>query len=77
LRRFLELANGIPSHDTFNRVLSRLDVNAWQQCFINWVNAVSEGATGRTIHLDGKTARASRDTNSGQAALEVVSAVAS
>jgi hypothetical protein len=49
LRRFLELSNGIPSHDTFNRVLSRLEVSAWQQCFMNWVNAVSEGAPGRTI----------------------------
>jgi predicted transposase YbfD/YdcC len=77
LRRFLELSNGIPSHDTFNRVLSRLEVSAWQQCFMNWVNAVSEGATGRTICLDGKTARASRDSKSGKAALEVVSAFAS
>lgn len=73
LRRFLELPNGIPSHDTFNRVLSRLDVNAWQQCFMNWLNATSKST--KTIRLDGKTARASR--GSGRAALELVSAFAS
>lgn len=77
LRRFLELPNGIPSHDTFNRLLSRLGAGAWQQCFMNWTHASSEAALSRTIRLDGKTARASRDTRRGKAALELVSAFAS
>jgi predicted transposase YbfD/YdcC len=73
LRRYLELPNGIPSHDTFNRVLSRLDADAWQQCFMSWMVAL--GQKTNRLHLDGKSARASR--GSGNPALELVSAFAS
>src|SRR5437667_8512230 len=37
--RFLELPNGIPSHDTFNRVFAALDPVAFQECFVSWMNA--------------------------------------
>ena len=36
LKQFLELPNGIPSHDTFARVFSRLDPEQFQNCFLNW-----------------------------------------
>ena len=39
---FLELANGIPSHDTFNRVFARLEPEQFQASFLRWMNAVSE-----------------------------------
>ena len=35
LKRFLELPNGIPSHDTFNRVFSAIDPKAFTECFIS------------------------------------------
>lgn len=41
LKRFLELPNGIPSHDTFGRVFSRLDAQQFQDCFLEWVQAIS------------------------------------
>ena len=41
LRGFLELPNGIPSHDTFERVFDRLKPQAFQACFREWVQAVS------------------------------------
>ena len=33
-RSFLDLPNGIPSHDTFGDVFSRLDPDRFQECFI-------------------------------------------
>src|ERR687896_669765 len=40
LQRFLELPNGIPSHDTFRRVLMLVDPDAFERCFLGWVRAV-------------------------------------
>jgi len=34
LRTFLDLPNGIPSHDTFNRVFSNIDSDQFESCFI-------------------------------------------
>lgn len=73
-RTFLNLPNGIPSHDTFNRVFARLDAQALQQCFVNWVRAVYDVKQGQVIALDGKTARRSHDHGVGQSALQMVSA---
>src|SRR5512135_3619052 len=41
LRTFLELPNGIPSHDTFGRVFARLDPKQFRRCFLSWVKAIS------------------------------------
>src|SRR6516162_7585411 len=41
LRRFLALPNGVPSADTFSRVFSRLDPDAFGACFRSWAQAVS------------------------------------
>jgi hypothetical protein len=42
LRGFLELPNGIPSHDTFSRVFAVLDPVAWQTCFMKWMQRMSQ-----------------------------------
>ena len=55
LETFLELPNGIPSHDTFERMLARLCPEQLQQCFLNWVQAVFTITDGQLISLDGKT----------------------
>ena len=55
LRGFLELPNGIPSHDTFSDVFARLDRGAFQRCFMAWVRAAYEVTAGQVIALDGKT----------------------
>ncbi|NES85122.1 MAG: ISAs1 family transposase, partial [Moorea sp. SIO2B7] len=39
LKEFLELPNGIPSHDTFGRVFARINTTEFQECFLNWVNS--------------------------------------
>lgn len=42
LRTFLELKNGIPSHDTFARVFAALKPAAFQERFVRWVQSVRE-----------------------------------
>src|SRR5215467_1506897 len=40
--RYLDLTNGIPSEDTFARVLARLDPGAFEECLLSWIRAVQE-----------------------------------
>jgi predicted transposase YbfD/YdcC len=59
LQRFLELPNGIPSHDTFERVFNRLNPPVFQACFREWVQAVQEALRIKHVAIDGKTLRGS------------------
>lgn len=59
LRKFLRLPNGIPSHDTFERVFDRLDPQAFQACFRAWMQALHEALGLSQIAIDGKTLRGS------------------
>jgi predicted transposase YbfD/YdcC len=74
LKSFLQLPNGIPSHDTFRRVFCLLDPAAFQHCFGCWIDALSAGLGIKRIAIDGKTMRRSFDKSSGKAALHLVSA---
>jgi predicted transposase YbfD/YdcC len=74
LRQFLQLPNGIPSHDTFNRVLARLRPKAFQSCLLRWVQSVAALSDGDIVAIDGKTLRRSHQRSSGKEALELVSA---
>lgn len=76
LQTFLELPNGIPSHDTIRRVFSRLDPQEFEQCFFDWVSSFAGNISG-VVAVDGKTLRRSHDKASGKRALHVVSAWAS
>ena len=71
---FLELPNGIPSHDTFNRVFARIDPIEFRTCFIDWVSVASELFGGQVIAMDGKVLRRSRDRGIGKGAIDMVSA---
>jgi predicted transposase YbfD/YdcC len=74
LGKFVDLSNGIPSHDTFGRVMQALLPEQFVQCFLSWVKAFTDAQAGRHIAIDGKTARASLDRASGQKPLHIVSA---
>ena len=64
LRSLLQLRNGIPSHDTFNRVYSALGPEKLEECFLEWVGSVSVLTQGEVIGIDGKSIRGSRDKGS-------------
>jgi|SaaInlV_200m_DNA_2_1039689.scaffolds.fasta_scaffold24173_1 predicted transposase YbfD/YdcC len=74
LRTFLELPNGIPSHDTFTDVFAALDPEEFQVCFRNWIKGVAEITEGEIVAIDGKTLRRSHDKTSGKSAIHMVSA---
>jgi predicted transposase YbfD/YdcC len=74
---FLELPNGIPSHDTFTRVFARLDPQQFEASFISWMGAITEVLGGQVIAIDGKVLRRSHDRGIGKAAIDMVSAWAS
>jgi len=74
LKTFLELPNGIPSHDTFGRVFSLIDAQQFQLAFYEWVLAVNEIIQGQVINIDGKCLRGSDDKQLGKRAIYMVSA---
>ena len=74
LKQFLELPNGIPSHDTFSRVFSRLDPKEFQNCFLNWVKSISKLVAKEVVAIDGKTLRHSYDNGGDKKAIHMVSA---
>lgn len=71
---FLDLPNGIPSHDTFGRVFARLDPAAFEHCFLTWVQAIMPSTTGALIAIDGKLARRSHDRGADRPPIDLVSA---
>ena len=60
-KEFLDLPHGIPSPDTFRRVLSRLRPEELTQCFINWTDSLRGSLAGEIVAIDGKTLRRSPD----------------
>src|SRR5512142_181792 len=72
--RFLDLTNGIPSDDTFARVLARIDPGAFEKCLLSWMQAVQAVTDHRLIAIDGKTLRGSYGRRDGKAAIPMVSA---
>ena len=77
LETFLELPNGIPSHDTFSRVLALIAPQQLHECFLSWVKHITEKLEIKLINIDGKTARGSYDREQKLKALHTVSAWAS
>src|ERR1051325_7066713 len=71
-KTFLRLRNGIPSHDTFNRVFAALDPQAFQDCFLRWTQSLRAAVAQEIVALDGKALR--RALNGDQSVKYVVSA---
>ena len=74
LETFLDLPNGIPSHDTFRRLFERLDPDEFQRGFLGWIEALHEATERQVIAIDGKTLRRSFDRAKGKSALHLVHA---
>jgi predicted transposase YbfD/YdcC len=77
LKTFLELPNGVPSHDTFRRVFMLIDPDAFEVGFTAWTGSLVAGFKREVVAIDGKTIRRSFDRGRDQAPLHVVSAWAS
>jgi predicted transposase YbfD/YdcC len=75
LKRFLDLPNGIPSHDTLERVFQLINPKGFEACFRQWMLALAETVGCTHIAIDGKTLRRSGSANLGP--LHLVSAWAS
>jgi predicted transposase YbfD/YdcC len=78
LETFLELPNGIPSHDTFGRVFAHLDPKPFREGFARWVEAlrtrIVAGDGDRQVAIDGKTSRRSGSPKADLGPLHLVSA---
>ena len=73
LRSFLDLLNGIPSHDTFNRVFSNIDSEQFETCFIEWVSTLAQLQPREVVAIDGKTIRGAK-ANGKKSPVHMVSA---
>ncbi len=71
-KTFLTLRNGIPSHDTFNRLFAALDPKAFLDCFLRWTQSLRQAVAQEIVALDGKALR--RALNADQSVKYIVSA---
>ncbi len=74
LKKFLELPNGIPSHDTIARVFSRISARQFETCFALWMKTTATLTDGQVVAIDGKRLRGSFDKGSDKSAIHMVSA---
>src|SRR5262249_20773582 len=74
LGTFLELPNGIPSHDTFGRVFSLIDPSQFETCFIKWIQSLCIDLKKEIIAVDGKSVRGSGNRQQNDPMLHLVSA---
>ncbi|MEO0011639.1 MAG: hypothetical protein RLZZ535_28 [Cyanobacteriota bacterium] len=74
LSGFLSLRNGIPSHDTFNDVISRLEPNTFAECCLGWMKEAAAKIGAQIISIDGKSFNGSYDREKDQKSLHMVSA---
>ena len=61
LRTFLDLPNGMPSHDTFRRVFMLIDPDAFEAGFTAWAGSIADGLEREVVAIGGKTVRRSFD----------------
>lgn len=73
-KQFLELPNGIPSHDTFGRIFAMIAPDQFQKAFSRWTKAICSLCRGSVVAVDGKTLRRSHDKSNDKAAIHLVSA---
>ena len=71
-KTFLRLPNGIPSHDTFNRLFAALDPQSFLECFLRWTQSLRHAVAQEIVALDGKALR--RALNKDESPKYVVSA---
>ena len=71
LARFLDLSNGIPSHDRFNAVFKAIKPAEFERCLLSWITSLHEVTAGQLIAIDGKTLRQSFDKADAKSAIHM------
>lgn len=71
---YIELPNGVPSHDTFERVFKWVDGKEFERCFRLWMQEICQDNELGIVAVDGKTMRGSADRSGSRKALHIVSA---
>ena len=74
LETFLDLPNGIPSHDTIGRIFAMLDPEALRSSFSQWAQTIATLEKGEVVAIDGKTLRRSFQDANNKAFVHMVSA---
>ena len=74
LRKYLSLSNGIPSHDTIERLFKRMDNKVFSDLLTFFGELLRKKEVGDIVNLDGKTLRGSKDEKNGKYAIHIVSA---
>ncbi|MFC1759185.1 ISAs1 family transposase, partial [Planctomycetota bacterium] len=72
--KYLDLSEGIPSHDRFNAILALVRPEEFEKCLLQWVTALQDITDGQIVAIDGKTLRRSYDKASRKSAIHMVSA---
>ena len=77
LRKYLKLANGIPSHDTIERVFESINPLEFNACFMLWVREVFNRPDSEVLlHIDGKSNKRSGDAHRGKRMLHAINVFA-
>jgi hypothetical protein len=64
LSRFLDLKDGIPSHDRFNAIIAAIKPAEFEACLLSWITALHDITEGQIVAIDGKTLGRSFDAGS-------------
>jgi len=76
LRKYFPYNEGIPSHDVLGKIFSKICPKEFNECFMDWVNSISQISEGEVVAIDGKTIKGSSIKTKSQKALHIVSAYA-
>ncbi len=74
LQAYLDLPNGVPSHDTIRRVMGMIEPKQLNRCYQEWISAIIPGSGGDIIAIDGKTVCGSGSRGKGIKPIHMVSA---
>ena len=74
LAKFLDLSDGVPSHDRFNAVLGAIKPAEFETCLLSRITDLHEITAGQVVAIDGKMLRHSFDAANNKSAIHMVSA---
>ncbi|VEB33731.1 Transposase IS4 family protein [Legionella cherrii] len=77
LSRWIDLSEGVPSHQTLARVFSLIDPIEFERCLHEWVGGICALFTDDVIAIDGKTTRGSSHKRSNKKATHLINAYSS